>query len=613
MNNKRPQGALPAHLLRPDPSIYNSNNYLVLDFETDGFPVDPTSNVVLTGYKRAGEPFKEIWGGIYDLSDLFNELDGCDFVVAQHAKFELQWLIRAGYDVSRLVVFDTLLAEYCILGNRFGKKDLDSLGEKYVGQRKKGLVAALFSGGALSSEIPRRWLLEYNERDVVLTEQVFLRQREKLREAELLPVFYTRCLTTIPLADIELRGIALDGGRVEEKLTEVEKELNVAKRALEGIAGGVNWNSTKQVAALLYDTLGFTEPVDYRGEVSKTDAGGRRTDEAAISGLVARTEDQRKFKSAFLDYRKLNLAHSNLSKLQECCLNDQGILFASYNQTVTQTHRLSSSGAKYKFQFQNIDRSFKKLFRARRPGWMVGEADGKQLEFRVAVHLGNDKQGLEDVRSGFDVHKNTASVLNRIDSSRVTGEMRTDAKPYTFKPLYGGNSGTKDEKRYYKAFRERYHETYATQVGWTREVLREGKLRIPSGLIFYWPDTKMSKTGYITNTPSIFNYPVQSFATADIIPIALVYLWYLMRTERMRSFIVNTVHDSVIAEIAPGEEGIFSDLCKRAFCSDVFRYLREVYKVEFLCPLGVETKIGPFWGEGEGINYDLDPESRDRT
>lgn len=597
---------LPTHLTNPDPNIYLSDNWLVLDFETDGFPVDPKAKVVLTGYKKKNQPYKYFFGTEYDLADLHNELDGCDFVVAQHAKFELQWLIRSGYDISRLVVFDTLLAEYVLLGNRYGPKDLDSLGEKYVGKRKGGLVSALFSGGTVSSDIPRRWLVEYNERDLDLTEGVFIAQREELKRLRLLPVFFTRCLTTIPLADIELRGICLDHNRVKEKLGEVEKELYVARRQLDTFSQ-INWNSTKQVRELLYGQLGFAELLDFRGEVSKTHTGLARTDAAAISGLRATTEKQQSFKSAFLDYRKLDLAHGNLSKLQECCVSDGGILFASYNQAVTQTHRLSSSGKKYKFQFQNIDRSFKRLFRARRNGWSVGEADGRQLEFRVAVHLGNDKQGLKDVRDGFDVHRNTAAVLNRIKLEDVTTEQRYNAKPRTFKPLYGGNSGTPDERRYYDAFRERYKETYETQKGWTYDVLREGSLRIASGLIFYWPETTQSARGYITNTASIFNYPVQSFATADIIPISLIYLWNLLRATNMSSFIVNTVHDSVIAELAPEEEDTFNELAKEAFTSRVYAYLQKVYGLTFICPLGVETKIGPYWGEGKGILYDLDP------
>lgn len=596
---------LPPHLEVPDPNIYNKNNYLVLDFETDGFPLDG-GRIVLTGYKKNNQPYQSIWGDKYALAPLFTELDSCEFLVCQNAKFELQWLQLSGYDIGRLVVYDTMLGEYCILGNRFGRKDLSTLGEKYCGSGKKDLVGTLFSGGAKSSEIPTHWLKDYNQRDVELTEHVFLLQREILRRDGLLPVFFTRCLTTIPLADIELRGVCLDAGRVKERLDETTKEYNEAKRELDDIAGGINWNSSKQVGELIYERLGFSEPIDHRGEVSRTDGGNRRTDEGVLSQLTATTTLQRDFKRAFLAYRKLDLAYRNLSKLQKCCEVDGSTLYASFNQAITQTHRLSSGGGKYKFQFQNIDRSFKSLFRARHSGWTIAEADGRQLEFRVAVHLGRDKQGLIDVKSGFDVHRNTASILNRVPLGSVTKEQRQAAKPETFKPLYGGQSGTKSQRAYYAAFRKRYKDTYETQLGWCREVLKTGQLRIASGLIFYW-ESKQTKTGYITNTPSIFNYPVQSFATADIIPISLVYLWHLMRCMNMSSFLVNTVHDSVIAELESNEKETFNNLCQRAFTSDVFQYLKAVYGISFTCPLGVETKIGSYWGEGTGINYDEEP------
>lgn len=605
MNNKR----LPKHIEQPDPGIYNSNNYLVLDFETDGFPLDPKSKIILSGWKRADSSFQFHFGDEYSLNALFSELGKCDFLVCQNAKFELQWLIRAGYRVENLVVFDTLLAEYCILGNRRGPKDLDSLGRKYVGERKLGLVSALFAGGSKSSDIPAHWLREYNHQDVALTEQIFLCQRECLRRDGLLPVFFTRCLTTVPLADIELRGLCLDRVRVQAKLEEIELQYNETKEKLDALAGGINWNSPKQIGELLYDQFGFAELLDYRGNVSKTEGGGRRTDAECIGSLVAGTPKQHAFKDIFLDYRKLDLSLANLRKMQECIENDDGILFAGFNQAVTQSHRLSSSGGKYKLQFQNFDREFKRLFRPRDDKWSVAEADGRQLEFRVAVHLGSDRQGLVDVRSGFDVHRNTASVLNNIPLEKVTGDQRYDAKPRTFKPLYGGQSGTKSERRYYDAFRKRYSGTFETQRGWTYEVLKTGRLRIASGLIFYWPDTKQTKSGYITNTPSIFNYPVQSFATADIIPISLVYLWHLLIAEEMQSFIVNTVHDSVIAELAPGEEEAFKAYCKESFTRRVFDFLSSVYGVSFTCPLGVEIKIGTHWGGKGGTEelYDLDP------
>lgn len=535
----------------------------------------------------------------------------CDYVVAQNAKFELQWLGRSGVDLSKLVVADTMLAEYCILGNRRGPKDLSSLGAKYVGETKGNLVSSLFKGGSLSSDIPRTWLREYNEQDVNLTEAVWLAQRSVLAGTGLLPVFYTRCLATIPISEIETRGLFLDRDKVKVKLDKYETEHAELLTKLINLAGGINWNSPKQVSGYLYDKLGFAEPLDYRGELSRTEKGGRRTDEECISGLVARSPDQKQFKSLFLDFRKADKSLRDLRKMWQACQDDGGIIHGTLNQAVTQTHRLSSSGGKYKLQFQNFDRDFKGLFTARQPGWSIGESDGRQLEFRVAVHLGDDPRGLEDVRLNFDVHRNTASVLLAKPLAHVTGEERTLAKPETFGPLYGKTAGTPRQRAYYEAFRERYNRIYETQRGWCYEVLLKGELCTPTGLKFYWPGTKQRRSGYIDNTPSIFNYPVQSLATADIIPISVVYLWHLMKLHEMESFLVNTVHDSVIAEIAPGEERLFSDLCREAFTVYVFDYLKEIYEITFKCPLGVETKIGSCWGDGSVLKEetDLDPDT----
>ena len=71
------------------------------------------------------------------------------------------------------------------------------------------------------------------------------------------------------------------------------------------------------------------------------------------------------------------------------------------------------------------------------------EIDFLQLEFETAVFLAQDKQGMEDIKNKIDVHQYTADII---------GVSRQDAKAHTFKPLYGGVTGTEDEKRYYTKF-----------------------------------------------------------------------------------------------------------------------------------------------------------------
>ena len=51
----------------------------------------------------------------------------------------------------------------------------------------------------------------------------------------------------------------------------------------------------------------------------------------------------------------------------------------------------------------------------------------------------------------------------------------------------------------------------------------------------------------------IKNYPVQGFATGDIVPLALLHIDHLLQGKK--SCIVNTVHDSIVIDVHPDEEG----------------------------------------------------------
>ncbi len=120
----------------------------------------------------------------------------------------------------------------------------------------------------------------------------------------------------------------------------------------------------------------------------------------------------------------------------------------------------------------------------------------------------------------------------------------------------------------------------------------------------------MQRSGYVTNTSSICNYPVQSLATADIIPIALVYMWHRMKEHNVTSFIVNTIHDSIIMEVHPDEQEIIHDLGVDSFTYSVYNYLSSVYGIEFNVPLGIGSKFSEFWSEGEETKINVEPNSR---
>jgi DNA polymerase I len=594
-------GRLPIWVREPDPSVYSWGVPLFLDFETTildkGSALTAENRIVLACWKLGwdGEVMHK-WGGQYDQKELLDDLKMASFVVAHNAKFELQWLARCGVDLHELLVYDTMLAEYVIGGNRWKTErlSLELTATRHGLPGKVGLVSRMIKAGICPSEIPQPWLLKYCERDVALLPSVMTKQLDAMSGTRLLPVVYNRCLLTPVLADIETNGMWLDSSQIQPLWEETERKYAESERRLNEIAKGVNWNSPKQVSAFLYDELKFPElMVKRRGTwvPIRSAAGGRKTDADTIAALVPKTEEQRKFKELFEESKELyTLLKMYLRKFNACCKDAGGVLYGSFNQTQTYTHRLSSSGAKYKVQFQNFPRQFKKFFRA--PGnWVVGETDGSQLEFRVAGHLGRDVAVINAVANGEDVHSFTAQTLT------VNGQEtdRQAAKTHTFKPLYGGSSGTEAEQAYYRAFKEKYPGVAKAQQVWINEVLLSKKLETEWGLVYYWPDTKMDRSGYITNTTSICNYPVQAFATAEIIPISLVCMWHRLKRSKYQMYLVNTIHDSIVAYLPPEESEVFKALARQCMIEDTYQIVEKLYGIKLIVPLGCGIKIATHW------------------
>jgi DNA polymerase I-like protein with 3'-5' exonuclease and polymerase domains len=629
-------------------SIYYTGSYLTVDFETDtshgdfGHPVHPKNGMLLACWKDNRGVRKHLWADEFGLEPLVGHIKEVDFIVAHNAKYELGWLQRAGLDLHDVKVFDTKLAEYVLLGNRGAPCKPTGLGKRSTSlndcclrrgwEQKDPIVDKMMKYGINPIYIPRRWLKGRCEQDVETTERLFLDQRRLLLESDRAGVLYTRCLFTPVLASMELEGIALDPERVEEAYEQYTKDFSHLTAEMEGITGGINWKSPKQVAEFLYSEggLGFQELRRRDGTAIRTQTKRPKTDQQTIAALKATTKEQREFVEVRRSLGKVDAALSKaLRFFQGVCKEHAGIFYAQFNQTVTATHRLSSSGHYTWFemfqdsmtaQMQNLARIFKRLFRPKSKGWLMVEIDGSQLEFRVAADLGQDEQAIADIDDpDFDAHIFSASEIAGIPYDQMLQEYRsgdkhakdarTAAKSHTFKPLYGGESGTKNEKRYYKAFKERYRGIADAQEGWVEEVLRDKRLITPWGLRYYWPRAKRGRDGYVNVKSNVYNYPVQAFATAEIIPIAVTALWQRLRGLDGVRF-VNTVHDSVILEVHPDSVESVREAAVNAFGIDVYNYLEKVYDYKFTVPLGCGITVGTHWSEGDEESYNIWPNGK---
>lgn len=607
---------LPDFLRDMNPDIYLSDNYLVLDLETtmrgDGKSPDATweqndivSAVWVHGDGKRGDE-KYVYGGIHDMGELIQDCYEVDYVVAQNGKFDFKWLIRAGIDPAKILLADTMLGEYCLTGNlkagKHGALTLDALCREYLGVHKEPLVDKLMKGGVCPSLIPESMLQRRNKSDVFQTRNLWLKMRDRLFDEDVIHLFYVRCLFSLPLADIELRGVHLDKERVVEEHEQAARKLADIEAKLNVMIEGRNPRSPKQMQEFIYDVLKF-KPLKKRG------VEWRPTGEEILS-FDAKTKRQREFLELKKEFAQLNADLSkNLDYFYGVVTEREDCLFyAQFNQAQTVTHRLSSSGISVKFkmfpkaksiQLQNSPRKYKPLYSPRKPGWFVVEMDGAQIEFRVAGFIGQDRRICQDIVDGVDVHRFTASVLNHCSEDDVTKDLRTAAKPDTFKPLYGGQYGTEDQMRYYAAFREKYPGITKAQLRWETKVLREKKITHESGITFHYPNCSMSNSGYNADFPSICNYPVQNLATGEIIPIAITALWHVMRALNMQAFLVNTIHDSGIAEAPEEELEELFNISRWAFLWWVYEFLDVVYGLQFNVPLGVGYQAGHHWSEGK--------------
>jgi len=322
---------------------------------------------------------------------------------------------------------------------------------------------------------------------------------------------------------------------------------------------------------------------------------GFKTDKLTLNKIAAEAEGE--FKDFIDSIVRHNAVDTYLNTFVEGLknfTNEKGFLHPKFMQAVTATGRLSSRDPNFQNQPRGKTFPIRKVVTSRFDKGSILEIDFAQLEFRTAVYLAQDKQGIEDIRNKIDVHKYTADII---------GVSRQDAKAHTFKPLYGGVTGTEDEKRYYTKFLEKYKGIKSWHDKLQSEAIRYKRIKLPTGREYSFPYAERTPWGGSTYGTQIKNYPVQGFATADIVPLACINIYKLMRKQSVKSLLVNTVHDSIVADVYPGEEDVMSKIFNQG-TADVIPALKQYYNIDFNIPLDTELKIGYDWLNMKEVNND---------
>ena len=310
---------------------------------------------------------------------------------------------------------------------------------------------------------------------------------------------------------------------------------------------------------------------------------------------IARSRGMKEAETFLRNVRRLSAVETYLSSFVEGISNHMkpdGLLHVRLLQHRTGTGRLSGADP----NMQNMPRGgtfpVKKVFVSRWEGGKIMEDDFAQLEFRVAAFLSQDRTAIDEVVTGFDVHSYTAQVIS--DAGQPMS--RQEAKAHTFAPLYGasGFGRSEAEAAYYKQFTTKYAGVANWHKSLATEALNTGMITTPSGREFSFPDVTRRRYGGVTYFTQIKNYPVQSFATADIVPISLIYIDKLLTANKLRSCVVNTVHDSIVIDVHPEEEDMVLRVIQAAN-DKLIPIVNRKWGIDFNIPLLLEAKIGPNW------------------
>jgi DNA polymerase I-like protein with 3'-5' exonuclease and polymerase domains len=293
------------------------------------------------------------------------------------------------------------------------------------------------------------------------------------------------------------------------------------------------------------------------------------------------------------DLKRLSAVSSYLSSFVEgidTFTKSDGFLHVGLTQHITSTGRFSGRNP----NMQNMPRGgtfpVKRVFVSRWDNGYICEADFAQLEFRTAAYLAQDEVAMEEIATGFDVHSYTAQVIT--DAGQPTS--RQEAKAHTFAPLFGatGYGRSKAEEAYYIHFNEKYEGVAAWHKSLADEAIRFNKITSKSGRQYAFPDVKRNSRGGVSHFTMIKNYPVQGFATGDVVPVVLIELEE--RLKGLNSCLVNTVHDSTVIDIHPEEKETVLQIIED-MNEGLTDLIEQAYNVKMNVPLLLESKIGPNW------------------
>ena len=585
-----------------------ANKIISLDIETEGLSPWGTERIVILGLGTRTVQWVipinhdgTLYCKTLDKPRMFRRLASIlneRKVVTHNGKFDTLW-IKVKYGVDIKVRHDTMIMSYLLDENT--PNGLKYLASTYFGAPDYDISKEQKTGGASLKD-----LAEYNANDTYYTRKLMFLFLEKMSEDERLLRFYRKVM--IPaievFREIEYNGVYVDQKKLDEVDEYFKTQLQDVRRKLKK-HGDINWNSTQQIADLLFNQMKIKplEMTENRKYSTSESVMKRLAKEHDIASLILKYREYFKNSSSFIgSWKDKSVDHRlhptfNLIKVWD-----------RKDSKGTVTGRLSCDHP----NLQQVPRDprLRSVLQAPK-GWSFVEADFSQIELRIVAMISGEPAMKLAFQTGVDIHIKTAIIISGKDMSGQEGfeakEWRKKAKATNFGFVYGMGVDTfldyaRDKYDVIFAYdegeviREKFFTTYSGLRPWYKRQIRmarlNGYVRCLSGRIRHLPDIHSDNKAMRSYAErQSINSPVQGLAS-DITLMSAVEIHETFSRDIVR--LVGTVHDSILMEVR-------NDYLDRVVTkiSKIMRSPRLLEELDIhpTVPIMAEVSVGP-WGSG---------------
>jgi len=519
-------------------------------------------------------------------------------IYTHHGKYDYHVLLRHGYSENQ-IAFDTMIAAYLLGESSMRLKDLAFT---RLGIEMTEITELIGTGKnqATMDTVDIELAGSYACGDVEATFGLVQPLRESLEERSQTKLLQDIELPLIAvLLKMERTGVAIDPEELSRFSKELGTRIDKLKADVDRIAERqINLGSNKQLAALLFEELGLSS--------------GRRTKTgfSVDSDVLETIRDQHELVPMILEYRTLAKLKSTYVDALPATVNGQtGRVHTSYNQTIAATGRLSSVNP----NLQNIPirtevgRRVRKAFVAdRRPDRAVVDnaiflaADYSQMELRILAHMSGEPFLIDSFRSGDDIHRATAALVNGIEPSSVNADQRRIAKTVNFGIIYGMQAyglsrdtgmSRGDAQEFITAYWSRLPKVKSFFDNVLAEGAKDGFVETLSGRRRYLPELTSSNGARRQAAQRMaMNMPIQG-TQADIIKLAMIQLDRHIDDRQFNARMVLQVHDELVLEVSSHEIEQVAEIVKKT--------MEEAFKLDV--PVVVDLRTGENWQDMEDL------------